>query len=562
MKSRLTYDLFVRFCYLFGIAVIIAMMPFSRYVLSIGQFIVTGAWALERVDQEKFMAWFRKPARVKKYLQAILFLPGLLLKSIWKGFKALFHNKAAMVLMSVYVLHIAGLIFTSDFAYAIKDLRIKVPIFILPLFLSTSEAIDKKAFYRYLMLFLLSLVVVTAFNSYRFLHGEFIDIRDVSRYTSHILLGLMLTLGIFTCGYFIVHRRLIPFWAKILLVVVSGWFFTYMIMTKSMTGLSVFLITLVLLLLIVAFRSRKRWLRPILVAVILVSVTGCGLYLRSVVKDYYHVNPIDLKHLDRTTPRGNVYYHDRKAGLVENGNYVWIYVQKDEMTEAWSKRSSIHIDSLNLKGEPVFFTLVRFLASKGLRKDLDGVNALTDEEVHAIEKGIADVVYMQKFSIRGRIYETLMGYNKYKKTGDPTGSSLMQRLEFWKAASGIIGRHWITGVGTGDVNMAFQNRYEEMHTQLAPDQRWRAHNQFLTIFLTFGIFGLIWFVAALFYPPLKLKKFGDFFTVTILIMLCCSMITEDTLESQARVTFFWFWYSLFLFARKENDPLVPSRSVT
>lgn len=562
MKYRLTYDLFVRFCYLFGIAVIIAMMPFSRYVLSIGQFIVTGAWALERVDQEKFMTWFRKPARVKKVLQGFLFLPGLLLESIWKGFKALFHNKAAMVLMSVYLLHIAGLLFTSDFAYAIKDLRIKVPIFILPLFLSTSEAIGKKEFYRYLMLFLLSLLVVTIFNSYRFLHGEFIDIRDVSKYTSHILLGLMLTLGVFTCGYFIFHRRLIPFWAKILLAIVSGWFFAYMIMTKSMTGLSVFLITLVLLLLIVAFRSRKRWLRPILAVVILVSVTGCCLYLRSVVQDYYHVNPIDLRHLDRATPRGNVYYHDRKAGLVENGNYVWIYVQKDEMTEAWSKRSSIHIDSLNLKGEPVFFTLVRFLASKGLRKDLDGVNALTDEEVHAIEKGVADVVYMQKFSIRGRIYETLMGYDKYKKTGDPTGSSLMQRLEFWKAASGIISRHWITGVGTGDVNMAFQNQYEEMHTKLAPDQRWRAHNQFLTIFLTFGIFGLIWFVAALFYPPLKLKKFGDFFTITILIMLCCSMITEDTLESQARVTFFWFWYSLFLFARKESDPLVPSRSAT
>lgn len=562
MNFRLTYTTFIRYGYLFGIAVIITMMPFSRYVLSIGEFIVTGAWALERVDQQKFLDFFRRPSGMKKALLAFPFLLYLFGESIWKGIRELPRSKPAMALMSIYLLHAAGLIFTSDFAYALKDLRIKLPIFILPLLLATSEAVGKKGFNRYLLLFLGTLVAVTVINTWRYLHGEFIDIRDVSKYTSHILVGLMLVMGLFTCGYMVIQRNRFPAWGKVLLALLAAWFAAYLVMTQSMTGIAVFFLTLVIITLIVAYRSRRRWLRPLLTFLILGFFVVSFFYLRGVVKDYYHVNPIDLKHLDFSSPRGNVYYHDTRAQILENGNYVWIYIQTEEMREAWAKRSAISIDSLDLKGQPLRFTLVRFLASKGLRKDLDGVNALTDEEVQAIEKGTANVVYLQKFSIRGRIYELLMGYDAYKATGDPTGFTMMQRLEFWKAAAGIIKDNWLTGIGTGDLNTAFHNQYEKMHTKLAPEQRWRAHNQFLTILLTFGVFGLAWFLFALLYPPAALKKFGDFYTLTLLIILLFSMITEDTLESQARVTFFWFWYCFFLFARKEKDPLVPSRSVT
>ena len=214
-----------------------------------------------------------------------------------------------------------------------------------------------------------------------------------------------------------------------------------------------------------------------------------------------------------------------------------------------------------MKKQPVWYTLIRYLTSRGLKKDLDGVNALSGEEISAIEKGVASVVYTERFSLRGRIHELLMGYDTYRRTGDPTGFTLMQRLEFWKAAAGIIKENWLTGVGTGDLNEAFRIQYEKMGTKLDPKQRWRAHNQYMTILLTFGVFGLAWFLFALFYPMIALRKFGDFFTLTLLLILLLSMTTEDTLESQARVTFIWFFYCFFLFARKEEDPMVPSRLV-
>jgi O-antigen ligase len=163
---------------------------------------------------------------------------------------------------------------------------------------------------------------------------------------------------------------------------------------------------------------------------------------------------------------------------------------------------------------------------------------------------------MKEFSIRGRIYEFLWGFDNYRETGNPTGSTLMQRLEFWKASVGIIRDYWLTGVGTGDMNTAFQVQYENMHSKLAPDQRWRSHNQFLSIFVGFGIIGLLWFLVAIFYPPLMLQRRDDYFLVVFLIIALLSMLTEDTIESQTGVTFFAFFYSFFLFARKEKDPLI------
>jgi hypothetical protein len=238
------------------------------------------------------------------------------------------------------------------------------------------------------------------------------------------------------------------------------------------------------------------------------------------------------------------------ARETENGHHLWIYIQWDEMREAWNKRSSIPFDSLNRKGETNAYTVVRFLTSKGWRKDADAVERLTQEEVTAIEKGVANHVFLKRFSVRGRIYEFLWGYENYRKTGNPTGSSVMQRLEFWKASAGIIRDNWLTGVGTGDMNTAFSEQYEKMQTKLDPSQRWRSHNQFLSILIGMGIFGLIWFVLAIILPPVMMHRTGDYFLMVFLIITGLSMLTEDTIETQMGVTFFAFFYSFFLFARE------------
>jgi hypothetical protein len=460
-----------------------------------------------------------------------------------------------MIFSSILLLHFVGLIFTVDFDYALKDIRTKLPLFLMPLFIATSPAINRRYFYGFMLLFAATVLVRTLINSWNLFGGHFIDIRQISRSISHVIVALHVSLTLFVLGYFILRRRTFPTGLKIVFGVVSAWLLAYLVFARSATGLVITSLTMLILVIIFLVRSRKLLLKISLFAFLVFSVGFSAIYISRIVNDYYKVNPVDFSKLEKVSTRGNPYEHNILSRQTENGNYLYIYIQRAELQDSWSKRSSIPFNGRDKKNQLIINTLVRYLTSKGLRKDADGMNHLSNDEIKAIEKGIANVVFTWKFSIRGQVYELLWGLDEYRKSGDPTGSSLMQRLEFWKASGGIIKDNWLTGVGTGDMNEAFQQQYEKMKSKLSPDQRWRSHNQFLSVFVGFGIFGLIWFLFAILYPPLALGKFKDYFFLVFFIIAMLSIMPEDTIESQLGVTFFAFFYSFFLFARKEEDKI-------
>ncbi len=549
------YQIFVRTAYIVGIAIIIVFLPFSKYILSIGMWTVTGAWVLERMNLTKFLNFFCTGSLAKKIMLGFPYTLVLWFVSIGKGFKLFFRNKPAMILASVYLLHILGLFFTSDFEYAFKDLRTKAPILILPLYFSTLKAFNRGDFYRFIFIFIINLVIVTLANTWKLVNFEFIDIRDISVHISHIILGLMISMALFFLGYFLIRGRRISVWLKSGALLLIAWFLLYLVISKSFTGLGVFFLTLIILLIIYTFRSRNIWLKTGCILSVLIVIAGGGLYLKSVVTDYYRVEPVDLTTLDSVNVQGNPYTHITENKQTENGHYVWIYIQWWELGESWNKRSEIPFDSTDLKGQEIKYTLIRYMTSKGLRKDANGVKQLTEKDVKAVEKGIANVVNLNQLSLRGRIYELLMGYENYLATGNPTGSSSMQRFEFWKASWGIICDNWLIGVGTGDMNDTFEQQYEKMQTKLSPDQRWRSHNQFMSILIGFGMIGLIWFLFSLIYPAYRKHGFHDYFFLVFFIIAMLSLLTEDTLESQAGVSFFYFFYAFLLFGRRDQDAL-------
>src|SRR6185503_15468753 len=174
------------------------------------------------------------------------------------------------------------------------------------------------------------------------------------------------------------------------------------------------------------------------------------------------------------------------------------------------------------------------------------------KEISAIEKGIPNVNYMGLFNPTARLKVIAWEFNKYLHGGNPSGHSVVQRLEFWKAAKDIIKDNLLIGVGTGDVEVAFSAQYQKMNSPLTAEWRLRSHNQFLAIGTAFGIIGLIWFLVSILYP-LFLKRFrSDYFYIVFFIIAFLSMLTEDTLESQAGVTFFAFFNSLFLFLKPKE----------
>ena len=168
-----------------------------------------------------------------------------------------------------------------------------------------------------------------------------------------------------------------------------------------------------------------------------------------------------------------------------------------------------------------------------------------------VEKGYTNYLFKKKFALYPRIYELFWEIEQYRKGGDPSGHSLAQRIVYVETGIRIIKSNFWFGTGTGDVSDSFHRQYDIDKTQLQPKWRLRAHNQFLTFLLTFGIFGFLWFLFALFTAP-SIKHRYRYFIFTIFFLIgILSMLNEDTLETHVGVSFFAFFYAFFLFSTPE-----------
>ncbi|HNW97045.1 MAG TPA: O-antigen ligase family protein [Bacteroidales bacterium] len=509
--------------YFFSLCIIAAGLPLSKAGISIGEILLAISW-------------------------------------LWGGnfrlrIQSFFKNKTALIISSLFLLHLLGLIYTSDFDYAFKDLRIKFPLLLLPFIISTSEQLDNKKFHALILVTIISAFISTLFSMYNYFTMQFSDIRDICVFVSHIRLSLLICFSVFSLLYFIFktnHKRYI----KILFALLVIWFVIFLIILESFTGLIILFICFLILLIIQVFRERRTFLKVGIVFIIILIPTILFFYINSFYKTYFTKPVIKEKHLELYTLSGNRYDHDTLSNDVENGYYVWIYICEPEIRKEWNKRSNYKYDETDKKGQGIKYTLRRFLTSKGLRKDSVGVSMLTDTEVNAVENGIADVNLLQLHSLESRIYETLWEIENYRETNDPNGHSLLQRYEYWKVSLLIIEKNYLIGVGTGDMNEAFEKQYEDMQTRLDEKWRLRSHNQFLSIAVGFGIIGFLWFLLVILFPIFIKKYRTNFFYLIFFLIIFISMFTEDTIESQIGLTLYAFFNSLLLFGRKFNDEVM------
>ncbi|HEY6435204.1 MAG TPA: hypothetical protein VIY47_01325, partial [Ignavibacteriaceae bacterium] len=55
-------------------------------------------------------------------------------------------NKAAIILVGLFFMHVIGLLYTSDFEYAYKDIRIKAPLLLFPIIFGSTSVLNGKQF--------------------------------------------------------------------------------------------------------------------------------------------------------------------------------------------------------------------------------------------------------------------------------------------------------------------------------------------------------------------------------------------------------------------------------
>ncbi|GAP45221.1 O-Antigen ligase [Lentimicrobium saccharophilum] len=522
-------------------------IPLSEFGMSISQFILLGIWIFQGSGTYAAGCYGSNGK-----MQRMLFSIRNILISLSGKFRMLFNNPAAMVVVSLYLLHVAGTLYSSDLNYALKDLRIKLPLLSIPVILATSPGISAGRFRKLMIFFTLAVFTGTLASTYVLLTKNVSDPRDLSIFISHIRFSLTICFAIFILIYFLIHKKYNHKLSRFIIAAGILWFLLFLFILESITGIFITGLLTLIFLGYYIFTVRGQLLRlSVAVAGIILTVASVY-YFRSFVKDFTSASPVDFSTLDKYTEFGTPYIHDTCTYGIENGQFVGLFLCPTELRHEWNKRSKLSYDGVDKKGHELNYTLIRFLHSKGYRKDARGVRKLTDAEIRHIENGVANADYLENFNLKSRFEQIAMGYSNYIRHGDPNASSVMQRFEYWKTSIHIVKKHWLTGVGTGDLNDAFYKAYNETGSKLQEDYRKRSHNQFLAIFIAFGVFGLAWFLFTLIYPAFKLGKFSDYYYVVFFIIIFMSMLTEDTLETQAGATFFAFFNALLLFGRRRN----------
>ena len=483
------------------------------------------------------------------WLVIVWVLDGIIGRDFKQKFSRFWQNKAAVLLVACYLMHVVGLLYTSDFQYAIKDLRVKLPILILPFIMASMQPLDRKRFDLVLIVYVLSVFVATWFSFTAYVRHDYEDVRDISRFISHIRFCLNIVFCIAVIGYCLFARKS-PWWSKVVQVLLLLWFVYQIFILESLSGYVV-LAAVVVVSACYAFLQWKKgrgWCVAVAVSAVVVLTAGTVALVRQI-KPLLQVESVDFSTLDRETALGNAYWHDTVCYPVEDGKFVGLYYCKQEMQQAWPLRSNLPFEGETLSGENLEATLARYLTSKDLHKDAEGVAALTDEDIRNIEQGVANYNNWKHPGLRARLSATAFEYNIYRRSGNPNGGSLSQRIEFTRAAFHIIRQHPWFGVGTGDVPQAFRQAYDEIQSPLSEEFRFRAHNQYLSIIIAFGVAGLVVFLVALFYPYCSSKRNRGYLVTAFLCIMLLSMLPEDTLETQAGASMFAFFFAFLLFAK-------------
>lgn len=510
--------------YLLGIAVILSGIAWSNFLMSLGQFIVAGNWLLEL--------------------------------SLYNKLKITFKDRLFWLLSASYFILLIGLFWTEDYDFALHDIRIKLPLFLLPFLLVSAKPINPNEWKGLLAIYIASLFILNLVSYFKLtqLYGvEIIDKRQLSIKISHIRYGLNIAFAAILCFY---YSKLYGIKLKFLMFIMTLWFIICLIMFQLYTGLICLTIVATIIGIYRLFTSKKRWLQLIISSGLLLMLLFSIQVYRESKRDFYSKIELNYDQNDtkkRRTANGEKYWHDLKNGEMENGVFVKRFIAWKELEKAWNKKSNIDFRGKDLKGQHIPKTIFRYLSSKGLKKDSIGFSKLNETEIEAIEKGIANVYYTVHNPIKNRIYSIFYELTNYEKTGYADGYSLAMRIEYWKVAFSIIQSNFFIGVGTGDSDVAILEQFNRNKSSLKANYRKRTHNQYLSVWISVGLIGLILFIFSLIYPLFIVNKKIFMLYLSFLTIVMISFLTEDTLETQAGVTFYTLFNCLFLFGMKSTQ---------
>ncbi len=494
-------------------------MPWSNVIMSVGSIWVLCVWLIEHLSKnfrKKHGEIIASPAR-NKWVFAVLF--------------------------SIVLIHLVGLLHTSDFHYALNDLRKKLPLLLFPVVLFTMTPLPSAMWTWLKRLFTSALflaVVVCFLNKWGYWNDPEFDVRALSVFTSHIRFSLMLNLGMLIL-FDELRKKRFPLVFGLIYIAA---YLLFMWEVQSITGLGLVFVLALYSVWDLFQGSGKRKMKLAFSLTISLALLLGFLFILDAYKEHYYSPSPSSTHIKKTRD-GNDFECELNKRYRESGNLVYCNFNRYEMSLAWEKRSSIPFTGKAQNGGLISATLMRYMTAIHATKDRLGVEELSEEDIQAVEQGITNPELLQANALRRRLDELFFEIDALNSGDNPSGKSFIQRLEYWKTALHIIQKHPWIGVGTGDVAQAFEKQYNLDNSPLEEKFRLRSHQQFLSFWVAFGVLGPLILLLVLVVCWKKVPSENRFVALGFLLIVYLSFLTEDTLETQAGVTFFSFFISFF-----------------
>jgi O-antigen ligase len=137
-----------------------------------------------------------------------------------------------------------------------------------------------------------------------------------------------------------------------------------------------------------------------------------------------------------------------------------------------------------------------------------------------------------------------------------TGQTVEPRLERWKIAVNLIRKAPVIGHGTGSEIQLLQEQYFAKKFYSSYLHRLNSHNQYLSVLIKTGIWGLSIYIATLVYGFKRAVRKRDVIFFSFMILIAVVSLSENVLDADKGAMFYSIFMSYFIFVSEQPETII------